>query len=191
MANADTIFGARLVGHLQSSSANAQVRPYTVLAADAVALFVGDFVKLTGTSGNGDDGINHPVVAQAAATNTLVGWVVGFKPSSDYLNQIYRTASTLRTVYVCDDPYATFEIQASSDAAIIAADIASNADITVGSGSTVTGLSGMELDQTTLTTSTAQLRILGLSARADNDLGTHAKLICMINEHQYKTTSGV
>ena len=191
MANADTIFGARLAGHLQGSTANAQVRPYTVLATDAVALFMGDFVKLTGTSADGDDGLNHPVVAQAAATETLVGWVVGFKASSDYLNQVYRTASTLRTVYVCDDPYSTFEIQASSDAAIIAADICLNADITVGSGSTSTGLSGMELDQTSLTSSTAQLRILAVPARPDNVLGLHAKLICMINEHQYKTTAGV
>ena len=189
MANANTIFGARLVGHLHSSTSNARVSAYTVLATDAVALYVGDFVKLTGTSANGDDNLNHPIVTQAAAENTLVGWVVAFKPNADYLNQIYRTASTLRTVYVCDDPYATCEIQVSGTFA--ATDMGQNADITVGTGSNFTGLSGMELDSGTYTGATAQLRILALDNRIDNELGANANVICMINEHQYKTTTGV
>ena len=191
MANVDSIFGARVSQIQLASGYTGKINSYTVLAADAVALFYGDFVKLTGTSGANEEGIQYPVVAQAAATNTIVGVVVGFKADPDNLSRIYRPASTLRTVFVADDPYLTLEIQASSDAAIIAADIGQNADITVGAGSTATGISGMELDQTTLTAATAQLRILGLVNREDNELGLHAKLLCMINEHQYKTTSGV
>jgi len=190
MANVDAPFGARLVGSILGVTQNARINAYTVLATDATALFVGDFVKLTGTSGNGDDGENHPVVTQAAATETLVGFVVGFKPNPSYLNQIYRTASTLRTVYVCDDPYATFAIQSSGTVAVT--DMGANADITVPTpaGSTSTGISYMELDESTVATATFQLRILGLDPRPDNAIGASADLICMINEHQFKSTTG-
>lgn len=191
MANVDSVFGARVAQVQGAAPYSGKVNSYTVLASDATALFVGDFVKLTGTSAPNEEGIQYPVVTQAAAQNTLVGVVIGFKADPDNLTKIYRPASTLRTVYVADDPYELFEIQASSDAAIIAADIGLNADITVGSGSIYTGISGMELDQTTLTSSTAQLRILRLMPGEDNELGLHAKLLCMINEHQYKTTTGV
>uniref|UniRef100_A0A6M3J2Y7 Putative structural protein n=1 Tax=viral metagenome TaxID=1070528 RepID=A0A6M3J2Y7_9ZZZZ len=189
MANKDTVFGARWVGSL-SGETSARVRPYTVLATDAVALFVGDFVVLTGTSSAGQDGIIRSVVAQAAAADeTIVGFVVGFQPHPDYPNQIYRTASTLRTAYVCDDPFALFEIQ--EDGTFDADYVGENADIVVAAGSTVTGLSGMELDVSDHKTATAQLRIIGVSPRPDNEVGDYTKLICMVNEHIYKRTAGV
>jgi hypothetical protein len=189
MANVDAKFGARLVGHLYGSPFTARVRSYTVPASDGTALFVGDFVKITGTASAGSDGIVRQEVIQAAATNTLVGIVIGFSFDTSYQNQIYRTLSTLRTAYVCDDPNALFEIQ--SDGVVDAGDIGSNADIVVAAGSTVTGISGMELEESSVTAATAQLRILDLAPRADNAVGANGNLICMINEHQYKTTSGV
>lgn len=188
MANQDAIFGARWIGSL-SGDTTPRVRPYTIAAGDAVALYVGDFVVTSGTAAAGHDGVIRQVAAQAAATNTLLGFVVGFAPDPDYSNQIYRTASTLRTAYVCDDPYALFEIQANGTFA--ADDVGLNADITVGAASTVTGLSGMELDISDKKAATAQLRILGIVPREDNEIGAWTKLICMINEHQYKTTTGV
>lgn len=189
MANADTPSGAKLVGSFSQAMANGQIHAYTVLAADSTALFMGDFVKLTGTLGLGDDGEYHPVVTQAAATNALVGFVVGFKPNSTYLNQIYRTASTLRTVYVMDDPYVRFSIQTNGTGAV--GDVGQNADIVVGTGSTVTGLSAMEIDQTTLTSDSAQLRITDIVRRADNTVGDYVDWICFINKHEYKATTGV
>lgn len=189
MANADTPFGLRLIGTLYSSDYNARVRPYTVLAADGTALFVNDAVTLTGTSALGEDGIYHPVITQAAEGNTSVGVVVGFFPNVNYQSQIYRTASTLRTVFVCDDPNAVFEIQSDGTAAV--GDVGSNADIVVGAGSTTTGLSGMELKESSVTTATAQLRILGWSPRLDNEVGDYGKFLVMFNEHYYKQTTGV
>lgn len=189
MTNRDSVFGARLVGHLYGGVYNARIRPYVVPATDAVALFVGDCVKLTGTGATNELGQALPIVAQAAAEEVLVGVVVGFMPHSSYLGQIYRTASTLRTVYVCDDPYAIFEIQTNGVGAVT--DFGSNADIVVGAGNTIYGTSGMELDEASVTAATAQLRILGLSQRPDNELGQDAKFICMINEHYFKQTAGV
>lgn len=188
MANVDSVFGARVSGHLQGSPYNSRVSSYTVLATDATALFVGDFVKVTGTTGESDTGATLPVVTQAAATEKLVGVVVGFLPSSDYLNQTYRTASTLRTVLVCDDPYALFTIQA--DDTVVAADIGLNVDITVAAGDTTWGSSGMEADMATKGSANGQLRIMGIAQRPDNALGDYAKLVCMINEHEYKGTVG-
>jgi hypothetical protein len=189
MANKDTYFGARAVGHLMGSMYTARIRKYVIPATDATALYVGDFVKVTGESDNDENGKNHSVVTRASAGEKLVGFVVGFEANSSYLNQIYRTASTLRGVFVVDDPYITFEIQAKGT--LGTGDLQLLANITVSAGSTVTGVSGTELDLTTKTSSTGQLRMLALSPREDNDFGLYAKVICMINNHQYKATTGV
>jgi hypothetical protein len=192
MANKDTVFGARITGNLYSSTYSGRVRSYTVPATDAVALFVGDFVKLTGTSGVGQDGKSRQVVTQGtAATDVpIVGIVVGFEVDSSNLNSISRAASTLRTVRVCDDPYVMFEIQ-TSGAALTAAMIGTTAQITVGSGSTITGLSGMEVDVSTLyTNGDGQIRLVDLSPREDNDYGLNGKAICMISRHRYKELEG-
>lgn len=188
MANANTPFGLRLAGSIIGTTQNAQVHAFTVPASDNTALFVGDTVKSTGTSAVGEDGLNHPIVTLAVEEETLRGVVVGFFASSNNLNQIYRSASTLRTAYVCDDPYATFVIQI--DGTMVVGDIGANADIKVTAGSTITGVSKIELDQTSITSSTAQLRILELDPRPDNEIGSKAKVVVMINEHELKSTSG-
>jgi len=189
MANQNTTFGARAVGNLLSGGYTGRVRTYTVLSTYAVAMYVGDFVKITGASANDELGKNHSVIEKAAANQMLVGFVVGFSPHSSYLNQIYRTASTLRSALVCDDPFVTFEIQASGTLAT--GDLQLVADITGSSGSTITGLSDMQLDLSTKSTSGGYLRMLALSPREDNDFGLYAKVICMFNRHQYRATTGV
>ena len=189
MANKSAYFGARAVGNLLSGGYTGRVTTYTVLATYATAMWVGDFVKLTGASANNELGKNHSVIEKAAAGDLCVGFVAGFLPHSSYLNQIYRTSSTLRSALVYDDPYVTFEIQASGT--LGTGDLQLLAEITVSSGDSVTGVSGSELDLSTKTTSTGQLRILALMPREDNDFGLYAKVICIFNEHQYKATTGV
>lgn len=187
MANANIPSGAKIAWHLMNS--HPALRPYTVPATDATALFVNDLVKLSGTAAIGDDGYIHPVVTQAAATDTIVGVVVGFLPSNVYPSQIYRTASTQRVAYVCIDPNIVLEMQCSGTLGV--ADIGLNADIIVGSGSVITGVSAMEVDLSTKATATFQLRIIDLVQRPDNEYGADAKVYCMINEHRYKTAVGV
>lgn len=192
MANQDTVFGARVTGNLYSSHFNGRVRPYVVPATDAVALFVGDFVTVTGDSAPGHDGKYHPVVGQSVAgvSEFLTGVVVGFNPDPDNLNRIYRPASTLRTVYVADDPYVIFEIQASGT--LVTDDIGLNANLTVGAGSVATGLSGMEIDLSTKgAEATKQIRILDLSPREDNEFGANAKVIAKINLHTLRSLAGI
>jgi hypothetical protein len=85
------------------------------------------------------------------------------------------------------------EIQEDSvGGALAAVDVGLNADIiyTV-AGSTTSGRSGMELDSSDKKTGTAQLRILRLVPREDNAIGDYAVWEVLINEHEFKQTTGV
>jgi len=190
MANQDAPSGLRYVGSLAGTT-SMRVRPYIFAVTDATAAYVGDVVKLTGENeASTVDFQNYPVIAQAAATDEgLVGVVVGFEPNPSDLNSIYRKTLTNRVAYVCDDPWAIFEVQA--DGTYAAAYVGENADIVVAAGSAYTGVSGMELDVSDHKAATAQLRILGVVPRADNEIGDYTKLLVMINEHIYKRTAGV
>jgi hypothetical protein len=188
MANVSRVSGARPVKHISGSPYNGQCNKYYVPASDGTAIFMGDFVKSGGTADA--DGVAS--VAQAAAGDTIRGVVVGVVPdTADSL--IYRAASTLRYVLVCDDPDIIFEIQEDAVGATTAlVDVGENADIIVAAGSTTTGTSGMQLDSSTHTASSAQLRILGFAQRPDNEpASANAKLLVLINEHELKSTSGV
>ncbi len=156
-------------------------------ASDGTATFIGDAVKSAGDSSGG-----VRTIAQIASGDTILGVVVGFIPDYSNLALLHRSASTLRTALVCTDPDVVFQTRVS--ASLTSSDIGLNGDIVVGSGSTVTGKSGMELDtdgSPALGTASAQLRILGVSQVIDNSIGTNCLVDVMINEHELKGTTGV
>ena len=200
MANVDRPNGLTPVKMLTGAPYNGQFNTYVADAGDPTALFIGDAVKLpdTGSDSAGEtvfgrdtEGMQH--VIQAAAGDAILGVVVGFSPLQDNLMTRYRVASTARLVYVVDDPNVIFEIQeVSGGTALVAADVGLNANVVVGSGSTTTGLSAMELNNASEnTTATLQLRILGLSPKPDNAIGEHAKWLVKINNHQLGSSTGV
>lgn len=189
MANTSAIFGARLVGHLYGSPYNARVRQYVVAVGDGTALFLGDFVKMTGSSVANELGLMLPIVTAAAAAEVLTGVVVAFQANANDLTKVYRPASTLRTVWVCDDPNAIFEIQ--STGTVDGSEFGANANIVYATGNTIFATSGTQLDHASILTTPLQLRILGMPQRSDNQVGTYCKLLCMINEHIFKSTTGV
>jgi len=189
MTNVNSVFGARLVGHLYGSPYNARIQQYVALATDATALYIGDFVKLTGDGAANEVGADLPVVTAAAAGDVLAGVVVGFLPNPNDLSKQYRPASTLRSVFVCNDPYALFEIQSSGT--VVSGDVGQNADILYAAGNTFYGTSGTQLDHASLSPTNGQLRILSISERVNNSAGAYSKLICMINEHIFKQIAGV
>jgi hypothetical protein len=85
---------------------------------------------------------------------------------------------------VLDDPSQLFMVQAS--AGMTQANIGKNADVVGTGGSTVNGISSMELDSTTIANTAAlNLKIVGLSASPDNAFGTNAVVVVKINEHMY------
>ena len=197
MSNKDTPFGLRPIRHKNGAPYNGAFNPYFVPASYGTALFIGDAVVKTGTSntaevvapGAGKFAIGTlPEVNRVAAGdgNAITGVIVGFAPSPTNLGLNYNPASTARVVYVCDDPDVVFEIQA--DGAVPAASVGLNAVlIYTHAGSTVTGLSGAELDTTSdvpAADASNQLTIQRIVNREDNTPNLiHNKIEVKINQH--------
>ncbi len=196
MANTNKVNGFRPVRYLNGACYNGQFRKYIVPASDGTALFIGDLVKLS--SAGSDEG--YTAVVQAAATDAMIGVVVGMEIDPTNLNTpVYRAASTKRVVYVADDPNLVFEAQEDGDTdPLETTDIGLNVSPIVGSGSTVTGASGMQIDSTTHnTTATLPLRLLGLAQRPDNENvlsaggQAYTRWEVKINNHQLGSHTGV
>lgn len=197
MANVNRVNGFRPTAYLNGSPWNGQVTTYFHPSSDATAVFIGDLVKLdaTGdTTAAGGQNLGIRSVIQAAASNAVVGAVVGVAIDPTNLNTPqYVAASTGRYVFVADDPNLLFETQEDAvGGALAVADVGLNADFVVGSGSTTTGQSGMQLDTSTkATTATLPLKIMGFSRKVDNEVATaNAKVIVKINNHQLAASTG-
>jgi hypothetical protein len=186
MANADTPFGLRPVKYISGAPYNGAVNTYSTASSDSTAIFVGDPVKLSGTS-QVSGGYTYRDVDQAATGDVCVGVVVAvLHETQDSL--IYRAASTVRRLLVADDPALLFEIQeVSGGTALTANDVGLNANFVVGTGSTTTGMSGVELNNSgEATTNTLDLQIVDIVNRDDNAIGEHCKFLVRINRHQYR-----
>ena len=198
MANTDAAFGLRPVQHLDGSPWNGKVNMYLVPAANGDTMFLGDPVISGGDAGgaglvvNGLDMEGVPTIVRPVAGSTLLGVIVGFLPNQDNLMQTHRAASQARVALVCDSPDVIYEVQEDSDAGAIAAtSVNFNADmITYAAGSTTTGRSIVEIDSSTADSTTAQFRLLGLAKQPGNILGSFAKWLVVINEHERKTLGG-
>lgn len=182
MANTNALVGFRPVGSM-SGSWEAHVRHEPVDSSNATAIFPGDVI-IREADGN---------VAPAPAGSTqILGVCVGIVPDKDNLSRKHLPASTAGTVLVCEDPYVILEVQEDAiGGALALTAIGTNADHVAGAGSTVTGISGHTLDSSDIVTTSQGFRIIGLVNRPDNEVGTYAKWLVMINEHAYKTTTGV
>jgi hypothetical protein len=202
MANIDSPFGLKPVRHKSGAPYNGACNPYIVLSTYGTALFIGDpVVKVAGGSntaaveapGAGKFAIGTlPSVERTVVgdvdgiTKMITGVIVGFAPLASDLTKKHNPASTERVVFVCDDPDMIFEMQA--DGAVAAASMGLNAVlIATHSGSTVSGLSGMELDTTSdvpAADASNQLLIVRAVNREDNDTTiAHAKVEVLINCH--------
>ena len=184
MANVDKAFGLRPLGNLSGTGAQKQ---YGYLIADnqAGAIFQGDLVTVY-------DGY---LVQFAPATHTAaVGVFNGcnyIDPSTGkptwknyYPGSVNITTGEIQAD-VLDDPNQLFIIQADED--VVQADFGMNADVVVGTGNTVTGMSAIELDSSTIAkTAALNLKIVGLYNVPNNDLGSvNTVVVVKINEHLY------
>lgn len=192
MANTDAPRGAVPIKHLDGSPYNGAFTEYLIADTYNTTIYFGDFVKMTATG----------YVELAAAGNTILGVFQGCDYRDANGNVVFSkywpaSTSTFNSegakARVIDAPDVIFEMQQDSDTNTPAqADIGTNADfISTHTGSTLTGLSKEEVDTSTCTTATANLRILRFVPRADNEVGNYAKVEVLINEHFYKTTTGI
>lgn len=192
MANANRPSGFTPVSYINGSPWTGQARKYSIDAAYATALYIGDPV----ISGGGADANGVPNIAIGATTGGLRGVIVGlgttegstFNPTN--LNQIYRPALDPAVWYamVADDPNIIFEIQEHTGTQQLSApEVGLN---TIGySGTAGNGyISGWQVasytDATPNVTATLQLKLLGLARRQTNAFGAYAKWLVQINVHE-------
>jgi len=189
MPNANRPTGLSPVQHISGAPYNGAGRIYSIAAAYATALYIGDPVISSGTADlNGVAGI-----ILAAATGPIRGVIVGIgsresllaNPSN--LDIIYRPAASQTTDWyalVVDDPDTIFEVQEiGTGTPMTAAEVGLNTNLVLGAGNGY--VSGWLLDNATeAATITLQCRILGLARRLDNAYGQYAKYLVKINNHE-------
>jgi hypothetical protein len=186
MANQDAPFGLTPIRSIDGSDYdNAQISVCALSSYDT-NLFVGDPVKIaTGSNDSEFPGYfkpgTLPAIEKAAAGDAFDFVITAFRPNmeAEDFNILYGPASTKRTIEVVPVLTTVFEIQESG--AITAADVGKKASINGGSGSTVTGISGVELDSATIGTGT-ELLVLGLGKASNNSIGDNAVWEVMVSE---------
>lgn len=197
MANTDAPFGLKPIRHRNGAPYNGAGNPYYIPASYATALFVGDPVVKTGTSNTAEVSSNGetfaagtlPEINKATAGdgNATTGVIIGFGVEADSLTTIFNAASTERVAYVADDPDLIFTIQDDGVSALAATSVGLNANyIFTESGSTTTGLSGVELDTDSdapAADASNQLTIQRLSSQENNELAANATWEVKINNH--------
>jgi len=179
MANLDAAFGLRPVRHF---SGHIRTNRYYIPSTDTnAAVYVGGLVKMTGAQDT--DGI--PVVTGNVSTNDAVcGVVVAVEPVTRESTR-YRENSTSRYVLVADDPNTLFEVQEDGNMTAPAGGTAQLTGFT--SGSTVTGLSAIEIASSELSETgdtDDDVQIIRLAQRPDNATGTNAVWEVRLNNHQ-------
>ena len=175
-------FGLRPVYH-----PSGYVRPQAFTLADSYAttLLQNQPVKI-GTDGN---------LQAAAIGDAFIGTFQGIEfTDSDGRRRVSNKhiASNVATniiAYATSDPLTTYEIQ--SNATVALADMGSQYNTgAITAGSTTTGLSAIVLDTATVTaSSTAQMRLIGITPGPDNAFGdTYVICQVQISKHQYVAT---
>lgn len=192
MANVNSPAGLIPVRH--SMGGVVRLSNYQIASALASNLYRGSAVKPVGTNKRID---------VAAAGDRLIGVFDGvnyndsngvqFKPIWASGTALATGTTAFATVY--DDPFILFQIQVSTATGLVAGDIGAQADLVIGTGSTLTGQSGDMLDQTTLTSTVAtggQLIVEELYDIQGNAFGQYAKALVAIQEHYRlgSTTAG-
>jgi hypothetical protein len=186
MANVDKAFGLKPLGNLSATGAQKQYG-YEIEDDQAGAIFQGDLVTIVGGYV-----VKFAPGTHAAALGVFNGCnyidpTTGKPTWKNYYPGSVNITQGKIIADVLDDPSQLFLIQADED--IVQADIGKNADVIGTGGSTITGVSTMELDSSTIADAEARnLKIVGLYDVPGNSLGDFAVVVVKINEHLYGST---
>ena len=184
MANVDKAFGLRPLGNLSATGAQKQYG-YNIADNQSGAIYQGDLVTLSSGYIVKYDSTLH-TVAVGVFNGCFYTDPTSGKPT---LKNYYPGSVNITTGYitadVIDDPNQLFLIQADED--VVQADIGLNANIAYAAGSTTTGVSGTELDSSTVAnTAGLVLKIVGNYTAPNNTLGAnHVDVVVKINAHMY------
>lgn len=197
MANAFRPMGLSPTKSLNANKFNDQANLYYIAPADTNAYAIGDPVVSSGDA----DGNGVPGITLAAATGAIRGVIVGLgttegliaNPSN--LNQTIRPSGANATAYyamVVDDPNMIFQVsEPNSGTPLTSGAVGSNINLVIGANNGF--VSGWTISNTgAATTSTLQVRLLGLARVQNNAYGLGAQWLVLINNHELKAgTSGV
>lgn len=204
MPNPNTPYGLQPVSYAWGAPYAGAARIYYVPVGNATALFFGD--PLLGVTNSSDgNGIPTMEIAAAGASGEIGGVFGGIannagQPTIPVLqNQTpYLAAGQAAYIYVIDDPFVLFKIQensvggAGTGGSLVSGAGGRNTNLIAGTGSTVTGFSGWQIDSSVLeTTNTGQLRIIQALQEVDNAIGVNCKWLVKINLHQMLNTTGI
>ncbi len=196
MANANRPAGLAPVQYLNGSPWNGQARIYSIAAAYATKLAIGDPVASSGTA----DSNGVPGIIRSADTGAIRGVIVGLGAVNETmlanpgnLDSTIRPATAQSTVWyaaVVDDPNVIFEVQ-EGGTPMTAADVGLNTNLTITDANNF--ISQVVLDNADkAVTSTLQVKLLGLVRTVDNSFGQYAKWLVKINNHELAAgTTGV
>lgn len=178
MANINAPFGFRPVRKLGGGEITTNI--YSIATNYATAIYDGDPVEMSGTGRNVEiaeaDNSDNIGVFKGCTYKTATGEIV----YSHYWPGVSDGKTEIKA-YVIDDPDVIFEIQADSCAE---SEIGVLGDWNLGSGSTLTGLSGAYATVSGVTATTGEpLRVMRLVDRPDNAYGAYAKIEVMFAEH--------
>lgn len=176
MANVNAPRGLVPVSNMAGAPYNGSTRQFLHAVGDTQAIYVGDLVTATGDSvfvNVGGSVQSFPIAAQFATGGIQDGVCIGV----DLITRdspVYAPASTQVVITVAVDPEILCLVQdANSGTPLTANAVGLNCDILVNQGSTVTGYSGMVLNNATEAgTNTLDVKIMGQYMAPDNDLGT-------------------
>lgn len=149
-----------------------------VPASNSAKLYIGDAVYFSGSNASAFEEYkvgNLPIIVKATASSAIDGVIVGFLPNGAFTGTTHMPASTAGVALVVTNKEVTFNIQATGSVA--AADVGKYAKISTSTaGDDYSGISGMALDHSTMSSSdkTLPLKILNVSDYITNDSGSYA-----------------
>lgn len=196
MANIDRRAGLTPVQYQNGNPWNGQGRTYYIPATDTNAYSIGDPMTLAGDADPA--GVASVTIVTAGGSNPVLGSLLGYGASINggvtdplNINTTVIPATKLHGYYVmiADDPNIIFEVQeVGTGTFFTSAEIGLNCSLVATAGANNSGnngyVSGWMLDNSTeATTSTLQMKIMGLVQRTDNTFGQFAKYLVKINNH--------
>ena len=135
---------------------------------------------------------DHGIVQLAASDDAICGVALeffdnNFKPILYYKAADYTAGTGLQCyALVCTDSQQRYIIQDDGAGSPTYSTIGNNADIVVGTGSSSSGVSAMEINGATLATTAAlHLKIWGFERRTDNVIGDYCDWVVTLNQFQF------
>jgi len=183
MANVDKAFGMRPLGNLSASGSQKQFG-YEIADNQTGAIYQGDLVTVYDGYLVQFDPDTHTAAVGVFNGCNYIDPTTGKPTWKNYYPGSVNITQGKIIADVLDDPNQLFIIQ--NDGTSAAANYGKNADVVMGTGSTTTGVSGMELSTSTIANTAAlNVKIVGLWDVPNNAVGANAVVVVKINEHLY------